>query len=214
MPTLYSLDVSPYAARVRIAARYKGIALDLAPPPEGGMKSDLYRAINPIQRLPTLVDGTLKLPESQVIVEYLEETQGGPSLLPGSPADRARARLLSRMVDLYIFVPLTVLFGQLDPSTRNEAVLKEKVGELGAALQQVEHYLVGPHAVGEAFSQADCALPTALFFITTLGPMLGVTEPLAHTPRLARYWSTIGQHPAVAPVMAEMQQGLRQLMGG
>ena len=47
---------------------------------------------NPVGRVPVLrMDGRL-MTESAAICEYLEETQGGPTLVPGGPADRYEMR--------------------------------------------------------------------------------------------------------------------------
>jgi glutathione S-transferase len=87
----------PYCARVRIALAEKGIepetiAVDLSDRP-----SWVYD-LNPSGRVPILDDGFV-LPESAVIMEYLEERYPQPPLLPVDPAERARARLLVNRFD-------------------------------------------------------------------------------------------------------------------
>ena len=55
---LYGAIASPYVARVVMLARLKGIDLPLERAPGGGLRSDEYRAFNPIGRMPSLeVDG-------------------------------------------------------------------------------------------------------------------------------------------------------------
>jgi glutathione S-transferase len=106
---LYDLDLSPFAARCRLVVYKKGLGdrVELAPPPGGGPRSEAYRAINPIGKVPTLVleDGTA-IPESQVIAEYLEERFPEPPLMPPNPEGRARARLPVRVAELYLLPPL------------------------------------------------------------------------------------------------------------
>jgi glutathione S-transferase len=48
--------------------------------------------LNPTGRVPVL-DDTFVLPESLVIMEYLEEAYPEPALLPSEPRERAQARL-------------------------------------------------------------------------------------------------------------------------
>ena len=72
MMKLYSADLSPYAARVRMQIYAKGIT-DIAfeQPADWGMPK--FRERVPIGRIPVLdIDGDL-IPESEVIAEYLEE---------------------------------------------------------------------------------------------------------------------------------------------
>src|SRR5205823_2218755 len=83
----------PYCARVRIVLAEKGleyetVAIDLADRPDW-----LYEK-NPIGKVPVLEEDALCLPESAVIMEYLDERYPEPALMPTDPADRARVRLL------------------------------------------------------------------------------------------------------------------------
>lgn len=98
---LYTYFRSSAAFRVRIALAIKG--LDWAPAvvwlPSGEQRQDAYRTVNPQQLVPTLVldDGT-RLNQSMAIIEYLDETQAGPKLLPADALGRARVRSLAQLV--------------------------------------------------------------------------------------------------------------------
>ena len=88
---LYDAAACPYCARVRIVLAEKGldyepVEIDLRDRPAW-----IYD-LNPSGKVPVLDDG-LVLPESAVIMEYLEERHPEPPLLPGDLAARARARL-------------------------------------------------------------------------------------------------------------------------
>jgi glutathione S-transferase len=88
----------PYCARVRIALAEKGIdhevvAVDLSDRPQWVI--DLNP---PSGRVPVLDDGFV-LPESEVIMAYLEERYPERQLLPADPGERARARLLVHRFD-------------------------------------------------------------------------------------------------------------------
>ena len=85
----------PYCARVRIVLAEKGleherVEVDLQERPQW-----LYELNPPAGRVPVL-DG---LPESEVIMELLEELHPEPPLLPADPHERARARLLVHRFD-------------------------------------------------------------------------------------------------------------------
>jgi glutathione S-transferase len=88
----------PYCARVRILLAEKGIehevvAVDLSDRPRW-----LIELNPPKGRVPVL-DVGFTLPESDVIMEYLEDTHPAPPLLPGDPVQRAHARLLVHRFD-------------------------------------------------------------------------------------------------------------------
>ncbi|MBP9756611.1 MAG: glutathione S-transferase N-terminal domain-containing protein, partial [Phenylobacterium sp.] len=72
MMKLYSGDLSPYSARVRMQIYAKGITdIAIERPPTFGMPA--FRETHPIGRIPVLdIDGDM-MPESEVISEYLED---------------------------------------------------------------------------------------------------------------------------------------------
>ena len=92
MLTLYDAARCPYCARVRIVlaekdVEYEAIAIDLADRPAW-----IYEK-NSTGRVPVIEEDGWVLPESSVIMEYLEERYPEPPLLAADPADRALARL-------------------------------------------------------------------------------------------------------------------------
>ena len=96
---LYGFWRSLATYRVRVALALKGlhaeeISIDLL---KGKQLSDDYLAVNPQGVVPALVldeDGS-PLFQSLAILEYLDETQPQPPLLPKDPRGRARVRGLS-----------------------------------------------------------------------------------------------------------------------
>jgi glutathione S-transferase len=176
---LYGGLLSPYVMRVVLAARAKGMDLPVLQP-EGGLKTPEFLKLNPIGKMPTLVDGDFALPESEIILQYLEDTHPRPSVLPADPKTRARARLLSRLVDVYVSPNLGPIFaGKGADKTA-----------MTAAFGYIEHYMDahGPHAVGADFTVADCALMPILFFMDALNGMAGTAAFVAERPKLAAYW--------------------------
>ncbi|HEY4147027.1 maleylacetoacetate isomerase [Pinirhizobacter sp.] len=101
-PILYSYWRSSAAYRVRIALNLKGIAYETRTvhlvANGGEHHSEAYRALNPLELLPTLIDGTAVLTQSLAIMEYLEETRPEVPLLPADPLGRARVRALAQAV--------------------------------------------------------------------------------------------------------------------
>lgn len=210
---LYNFDLSPFAARCRLAVYRKGLPVEIVAPPEGGPRSEAYRRLNPLGKIPALAldDGTV-IPESEVIVEYLEDRFPSPSLRPESPEARARMRVLSRIGDVYLMPPMGRLFGQISGS-RDQAVIDAALADVDKALGALEHFLAGDGwAMGEAFTLADCSLLPQLFFLPKVLPAFGRPEPLAATPRLAAYWERSQSDAIIAKVLAEMEAGLQRMM--
>jgi len=100
---LYTYFRSSAAYRVRIALNLKGIATEqvfIHLTKDGGRQhSPEYRAINPQRRVPILVlDSGEVLMQSPAIIDYLDEIQPKPPLLPPDPLRRAKIRAFSSVI--------------------------------------------------------------------------------------------------------------------
>jgi glutathione S-transferase len=211
---LYQIHMSPFASRVRIQIYAKGIEseFELVEPP-GGLRSEDYRKINPLGRIPALDVGGVLIPESTVICEYIEERFPQPPLLPADPLARARVRFLIRFVDLYVFAVMEATRATdeggaraaEDPRRRfAPASLRRAFERVVERLDQLEEFLgPGPYAHENALTLADCALAPLFFMATRLMPMAGMGSPLEGRPRLAGWWTQVQAHPAVARVFEE-----------
>ena len=107
MLRLYDHPFSPYAQKVKIALREKGLEFE-APLPAGigagGAGGEFVQA-NPRGEVPALIDGEVRIFDSTIILEYLEDKWPTPALLPTSPAERARVRMLEEVMDTH-FEPI------------------------------------------------------------------------------------------------------------
>jgi len=207
---LYDLDHSPFAARVRMAIYAKGLAVALVPPP-GGARSAEYRAINPFGLVPALAleDGTV-IPESETIVEYLEDRFPAPPLRPDAAEDRARARLLARIADEHLAPPLKRLFDVAKGVAPAEGVASS-LAAVQEALALVARYLGGgSHAIGDRLSTADCALVPLMFFVARSAPLFPGAAPFGPHPRLTAYWASVARDPIAARMLAELDAAQRR----
>jgi glutathione S-transferase len=98
---LYHNDMSSCAQKVRLVLAEKGLEwenrhLDLR---AGEHQKDWYIKLNPRAVVPTLIDGDIVVPESNVINEYLDECFPDPPLKPADPFGRARMRLWTKQLD-------------------------------------------------------------------------------------------------------------------
>ena len=90
--------LSPYVRKVLVCLELKGLAYEIDPiVPYFGNQA--FERLSPLRRVPVLMDGDVAIADSSVICEYLEEAYPQPSLLPVTPAERARARWLEEFAD-------------------------------------------------------------------------------------------------------------------
>lgn len=102
MIKLYDYWRSSAAYRVRIALNLKGAPYELVPvnilPGKDEQRSEGYRLVNPQMRVPSIeVDGQLA-GQSMAILEWIDETVPGPSLLPGDPWLRLQVRAFADII--------------------------------------------------------------------------------------------------------------------
>lgn len=206
---LYGNLASPYVARVVLFARLKGLTLVPESPPGGHTRSPEFLKLNPLGKMPLLATDDACLPESDVICAYLEDRFPEKSGLPGSALDRARARLLPRLLDLHVMPVGNALFGQLNPATRDQEKTAQLVGNLRTALGDLEKFLEAkPFAAGAQLSLADCALlPSLMSLQMVVIPALGIEDP-TRAGKLGAWWQGMENEPLAATFAAEYKATL------
>ena len=185
MLTLYDADRCPFCARVRIVLAekelsYETVVIDLDDRPAW-----LYDK-NPLGRVPVLEeDGGLVLPESRVIMEYLDERFPEPALQPADPAERALMRLwIERFDDRLGAAYYALRRGDEGAGAR----LEDQLLQIDAALR-AQRFLSG-----REYGLADIAyVPWILRAHARLGVDVGAFTALAG------WLERVVERPAVAP---------------
>ena len=86
---LYSMHNSNNCRRVNATIQHLGLHVEVIEPAMGDLKKPEYLAINPNGKVPTLVDGDLKLWESRSIMQYLAASKPDSTLWPNDVKRRA-----------------------------------------------------------------------------------------------------------------------------
>lgn len=152
--TLVSHDLCPYVQRAAIALHEKGrsferITVDL------DNKPGWFKALSPLGKVPLLrvrseEGAEAVLFESNVICEYLEETQPGPRLHPIDPLARAQHRAWMEFGSAI----LADIWGL--ETARDADAFEAKRTAVAAKFGRVEETLGdGPFFAGESFSLVD-----------------------------------------------------------
>lgn len=205
---LYSGDLSPYSAKVRMQIYAKGISdIDIELPP--GFLTGEFHKTSPLARIPVLDLGGDIIPESEVISEYLEEIHPQPRLLGASPRETAQIRTVSRIADIYLMNNMFMLGGQTRKSTRDAAVVALLSGQVIRGIKALEHYIgEDGFAVSGRLTMADCTLVPALFLIENVLPTIEIENPIPNASKVAAYWAAIQQNEHAAKVLVELHRGL------
>lgn len=212
---LYGSTASPFVQRVLMTARAKGHELRLQAPPGGSMRSDEFRAISPMGRIPVLaMDDGQHLCESEAISAYLDETLDGPALLPGAPLARARVREVVAVTLAEIGAGIRPLMVHLvfRMGDAPEVVAAARA-QLDCGLDALDRLVAADgYATGEAVTAADCALVPILTLAQIVEPMTGAWTAVAARPRLAGYHERMAREPLAQRTIDEMRQGFAAIL--
>ncbi|WP_309644131.1 glutathione S-transferase family protein [Phenylobacterium sp.] len=207
---LYSGDLSPYSAKVRMQIYAKGVTdIEIELPP-GFMTGEFYK-VSPLARIPVLDLGGDVIPESEVISEYIEEIHPTPRLLGGSPRETAQIRTVSRIADIYLMNNMFMLAGQGRKSTRDQAVVDLLSGQVIRGIKALEHYIgVDGFAAAGRLTLADCTLVPALFLVENVLSTVEVENPIPKSPKVAAYWAAMQKNEHAARTLVELHRGLEE----
>lgn len=202
--TLYGYWRSSAAYRVRIALNLKGLAYRQVPVhlvKDGGQQRAAdYRALNPQQLVPLLVDeanGGARISQSLAILEYLDEVFPVPALLPADPVERAQVRSLAMHIaceihplnNLRVLQYLSAELG-VDDEAKNAWYRHWVETGLEAVERQLAAGPAGDFCHGDTPGLADCVLVPQIFNAQRFGCRLD------HVPRVMRVFERCMQHPA------------------
>ncbi len=204
-PILHGANISPYVRKVRVALAWKGIEYDNTQQNPWGAGPE-YVAKHPLSKIPLWEEGELLLPDSSVILAYLEARYPEPALLPAKPGPRARALWFEEYADSMVTMTLAGVFFErvVKPMLfKQEANPQVIDAALNQALPKVFDYLTeclgeDEYMVGGAFSIADIALtsPFVNFAIA------GETVDAERWPQIAAWVRRIHSLPCYAPIVA------------
>jgi stringent starvation protein A len=180
MLTLYDAARCPYCARVRIVLAEKRVEFETIEVDLSDRPAWIYEK-NSTGRVPVIEEDGWVLPESAVIMEYLEERYPEPALLAADPADRALARLFIFRHDDFTRPYYALRRGEDDAEARFDAEL----AKLDTVLQ------VRPWLGGAEYGLADVAYVP---WVLRARDMLGV--PISGA--VADWVERLLERPAVA----------------
>jgi glutathione S-transferase len=161
-----------------------------------------FEAVWPIARFPVLRDEARDrlVPESSVIIEYLDLHYPGPvKLVPGDAEAALTTRLRDRFFDFYVSEPMQkIVTDRIRPPGRADP----HGVEVARALLRTAYAMLDREmaaqtwAAGEAFTLADCAAAPALFYANWVMPFE------AHK-NVAAYFRRLMARPSFARVIEE-----------
>jgi glutathione S-transferase len=164
-----------------------------------------FLKIWPIGKFPVLRDDAADrtIPESSIIIEYLDQHyRGRTRFVPDNPDLARQMRMRDRFYDLYVNVPMQkIVTDKLRPAGKNDPHGVEQARELlQTACGMIDQDMATKTwAMGDTFSMADCAAAPALFYANLVMPLGD-----AHT-NVAAYLGRLMDRPSFARAVKEAQ---------
>ena len=213
---LYTGDLSPYSAKIRMQIYAMGIEKEVEfDLPIAQFFSGQLKEVSPIGRIPILeAEGTI-IPESEVIAEYLDDTFPDLAMVGSTPLERANVRVISRLADIYLMNNIFLALGQVQKDTRNQGVVDLLMGQVKRGMKALDAHISSEgFAASPQLSRADCTLVPALFMCENTVPRLDVPSPIKAGTAVSDYWQRIQSNEHAARVIDEMAQGLKARLDG
>ena len=200
MLKLCGFYISNYHNKVRIALLEKGVAFEEDATCKPSQK-EAFLARSPVGKVPFMeLDGGMRLAESQVICEYLEDAYPQTPLYPRDALERAKVRELIAFMELHLELVARRLYGQIFFGQPKDDALKASVEkELAKGLRAFKTLVrFDPFIAGQSLTLADCAAFVHL-------PLVGLCTKLAYgrdvfeeMPQVKPYIRMLGERPAFA----------------
>lgn len=208
MLTLYGINLSTFTRKVRLALLEKGIPHRLEVAPMGSPK---VKALHPLGKIPVIEDQGVAVPDSSVIIAYLERAYPDRPLYPASAAELARALWLEEYADTRLREATLPYFSEhvvkpvFQGKPADDAALAAAVGPRDEAFDYLEKELPASGvAVGGDLSVADVAIGAQLItYCQGAGPI-----DAGRWPKLARYLAGLLSRPHWAAVHGEEESAL------
>jgi glutathione S-transferase/RNA polymerase-associated protein len=216
MLLLFDHPLSPYAQKCKIALREKGVPFEARLPAGVGSGAGFERAFleaSPRGEVPALVDGEVRVFDSTIILDYIEDRWPDPPLLPKAPADRARSRMIEEAMDTH-YEAINWGLGEIHFFRRAQGdvarALTERAAAQTAAWRRWLEAQLGDRTWfdGERFGRADLSV----------APYLNGSRGFGLAPeagsRLGAWLARANERPAVAQTASEAAAFLSGAGGG
>lgn len=210
MSVLHGASASPFVRKVRVALKEKGIAYELDPILPFNV-SDEYKRMSPLGKIPcyTPKDG-VHIPDSSVIIAYLERTNSRNSLYPENAEDYARALFLEEYGDSVLVAAVGTVFFQrivaptfLGQKTDDAAIANAIEKQLPPLLEWLDAQIKGKEFfVGNRLTIADIAIASPFVNFMHAGEKIDA----AKYPNIAAFLDRMHSRPSFKELIEEEKQ--------
>ena len=203
MLRLHGFAVSNYFNMAKLALLEKGVDFEINT--VRGSQDAEFLAMSPRGKVPCLETEQGFISETNVILEYIEETQGGKSLLPSDPFARASVRALAKEIELYIELPARSCYPEVFFGGKVEQNVKDKAkAELQAGVAALRrHGSFSPYVAGSEMTIADILFLFSIDLAQVVAKKLFGINLLGDWPEAQALLELLSQNPNVQRIEAD-----------
>ncbi|MEO1819982.1 glutathione S-transferase [Pseudomonas sp.] len=212
MIRLHGFAASNYFNMAKLALLEKGVEFEVVN--VHGSQDPDFLAKSPRGKVPVLETAQGFLNETNVILEYIEETQGGKSLLPSDPYERGVVRALTKEIELYIELPARSCFMEVFFGGKVDQAIKDKarVELLAGVATLARHGRFAPYVAGNEMTIADIFLLYSFDLASTVAQKLFDIDLKAELPQAAALLELLAQNPNVQKVAVDREAEMAAFM--
>ncbi|MEG0861208.1 MAG: glutathione S-transferase [Pseudomonas sp.] len=203
MLKLHGFAVSNYYNMVKLALLEKGVAFE-----EvlffGGQSPEALK-MSPRGKVPALETEHGFLSETNLILDYIEQTQEGKALLPEGIFAQAKVHELAKEIELYIELPARAcypeaFFGvQVDPAIKDKA----KVELLAGIATLKRNGKFSPYVAGDSLTIADVMFCFSVDLAQVVGKKVFGIDVLEDFPQARELLERLKNNPNVQKIAAD-----------
>jgi glutathione S-transferase len=205
MLKLYGFAVSNYYNMVKLALLEKGVPFE-----EvlffGGQSPEALKK-SPRGKVPTLETEHGFLSETNLILDYIEQTQVGKALLPEGVFARAKVHELAKEIELYIELPARACFPEAFFGAQVDQAIKDKAKvELLAGIATLKRNgKFSPYVAGDSLTIADVMFCFSVDLAYAVGKKVFGIDVLEDFPQARELLERFKNNANVQKIMADKE---------
>ncbi len=208
MMKLYYHPISTYSQKVLIALYEKGLEFEseIVHLMDPDARAE-YLSVYPMGKIPCLVDGDQLVPESSIIIEYID-AMAEPRLIKGDADKTRKIRFKDRMFDFYLNDNVaTLLFQSLKTKADQD---QERIDKARFQINTMYSFMEREfgsqdYANGNEFLLGDCAAAPALNYAQRIAPF-------DEHKNICAYWDRLTSRPSVQRIQEEAAPAIAAFM--
>ena len=212
MLKLHGFSVSNYYNMVKLALLEKGLPFEEVTFYGGQAPNALE--VSPRGKVPVLETEQGFLSETSVILDYIEQTQGGKALLPADAFGQAKVRELLKEIELYIELPARTCYPESFFGAPVESLIKERArAELLAGFATLKRNgRFAPYVAGEQLTLADLMFCFSVDLACAVGKKVLNIDFLADFPEAKALLDLLADNPHMARIRADKDAAMPKFM--